>query len=301
MALNEYLREYRFTDAELKQLSDITGINVTRDMTDFSTRGVSAATVTALEALITAFDNYPTDSELLGMVSLATEEKDAIAEQIRIAIRKIRSMAEIKYGKAGKYKIFDFKDMAALSDNELDKLAKRVVRVGTTYLTELTSEGLTQAMLTALTDLYTDFDDALDTKEIAIETRNQSTQERVEKGNTLYTEVSRLCAIGRALYVDTNPAKYEDYVIYGSNYTPPALKGTVKRQENQEPIVEAHIHIAEPDITITTNADGKFYLQTLAAGAYNLECTKTGFQTVAMPFTIVEAVTTDLLIEMVPV
>ncbi len=44
-------------------------------------------------------------------------------------------------------------------------------------------------------------------------TRDTKTQERVMQGNALFREVSRLSSIGQTLFVNTDEAKYNDYVL----------------------------------------------------------------------------------------
>jgi hypothetical protein len=45
------------------------------------------------------------------------------------------------------------------------------------------------------------------------ENRDIETQNRVQKGNTLWDKMVTLASIGKSLYADTNPAKYNDYVL----------------------------------------------------------------------------------------
>lgn len=295
---NELKRIYLLTDGELKQFADQVVIFVTRDMTDFTPRGISAATLTALNLLITAFDNYPSDPELQGLVMQATEAKYASADQLKSAIRNIRNMAEITYKNGAKYQTFDFKDMARLSDDDLMRLARRVVRVGTTLLTELAAQGLTTSLLTALTNLANTFDSAINTQFNAIENRDLATQERITKGNTLYAEVSRLCSIGQTIYFEVNPAKYNDYVIYGSSGTTYILNFTVSDHNSHTPLANVDIHIHQPDIHLVTNELGIAHQQTLADGEYNFTCTKPEYQNVDSQFTISGQQTTHVTVEM---
>jgi hypothetical protein len=208
-------------------------------------------------------------------------------------------MAELKFGNSGEYRIFEFKDMAKLSDSDLNKLAKRVVRIGTTYLAQLASEGLTQAMLTALTALSNSFDDAQDAQEVAIENRNLATQDRVEKGNTLYAEVARLCSIGRTLYAETNPAKYNDYIIYGSEGTKTALRGLVRNSLTQEPIVDANINIPALGLSKFTNSEGRFEVQTMEAGSYDINVSHPEYQPITVTVIIVDGETTNVTVDLV--
>ncbi|NNV58046.1 hypothetical protein, partial [Limnovirga soli] len=201
-------RQYSMADGNLKQLADALKTSINRDLADFATRNITAANLTALQTLIDTFDETTTDEELLGMVTDATNAKDAIANNIRTAVRPIRNMAETAYGTTGKYNTFGFDGLSELTDADLYRLARRVVRVGNKLLAELAAQGLTAAQLTNIDTLATSFDTAIDAIENAVENRDLETQDRILKGNALWTEMSRLASIGRSLYEDTDEAKY---------------------------------------------------------------------------------------------
>lgn len=213
-------RLYSMADADLKQKADGLKATITRDLADFAKRNITATQVDAYQTTIDAFDETTTDEELKGAVTVAADEKNVIAENTRVAIRAIRGMADTAYNGKGKYNIFGFEDLARLTDADLYKLAKRVVRVGGKLFTDLAAQGLTQAQLTELDTLAKSFDTAIDAVEEAIENRDLETQDRIIKGNTLWQEMLRLAAIGKSLYEDTNEAKFNDYVLIGGGTAP---------------------------------------------------------------------------------
>ena len=206
-------RLYAMADGDLKQKADGLKTTINRDLPDFATRNITATQVTAYQTVIDVFDSTTTDEELLGAVMVATEAKNVMADHLRKTIRTIRSMAHIAYDGKGKYSIFGFEELSKLTDADLYKLTKRVVRVGGKLFTDLAAQGLTQAQLTNLDNLAKAFDTAIDAVEEAIETRDLETQDRILKGNTLWQEMLRLAAIGKSLYEDTNEAKFNDYVL----------------------------------------------------------------------------------------
>ena len=213
----ESIRDYKFSDGKLKQLSDETANSVTRDITEFTVRGVTAATVTAFETNAEDFDNLPTDEEKQGEVSVAAEEKRGAADKLKVAIRTIRTMAQDKWGvTAAKYRTFGFEGMDEMTDNDLHRLGKRVVRRATIYLTELASEGLTAPMIANLVTYNTAFDDGIDAVIDAEKDRDIATQTRADKGNELYKELVRFCNIGKDIWASKDEAKYNDYVIYNT-------------------------------------------------------------------------------------
>lgn len=207
-------RLYKIADASLKQLADDLKDSIVRDSADFESYGVNALKIQSLEALINSFNETTTDEELRGMVTTKVEQKNALAENLRQAISGVRNRAKNKYGEdSGKYKGFGFDDLSRLNDDELYRASKRVVRVATLALTDLATEGLTTEILDNITALGASFDKAIDAVGEAEEIRDLETQNRVEKGNALYTEMVKLASTGKTLYEANNPAKYNDYVL----------------------------------------------------------------------------------------
>lgn len=211
------VRDYKFSDGILKQKSDNVATSVTRDQTEFTSRGITAADVTAFTAQSGAFGDLPSDEELLGDVSVATETKDVAAEELRIKIRTVRTMAQNKWGEgSARYRSYDFKDLANLPDEELVRLGKRVKRVGTNQLLQMGTEGLTALMLNAIGLLVTDLDTKIDLQNDSVEVRDIATEDRIDDGNALYKALVRFCNTGKDIWETTDEAKYNDYVIYNT-------------------------------------------------------------------------------------
>lgn len=211
----EAVREYKFSDANLKQLADAVIMTVQRDLAYFANRGVNAATLATLRTAVDQFADTATDEEMVAAISLATEAKEAAAEAVRVMIRTIRSMAQNKWPKGGAaYAGFNFEGMATLNDDQLVRFARQVLRMATLMLTPLASEGLTAAMLTQLSTLTAAFDSAIDRKVSAVNQRDYAAQERIEKGNGIYREMMRLCNTGKDLFSTRDAARYNDYLMY---------------------------------------------------------------------------------------
>jgi hypothetical protein len=115
------------------------------------------------------------------------------------------------------YNSFGFGELANLSDDELYRTAKRVVRIATSLLSELSSEGLTIDILSNITQQAINLDIAIDAVGEAEEKRDLQTQDRITKGNALYIEMVKLAGIGKSLNEFSNEAKYNDYVLIETN------------------------------------------------------------------------------------
>lgn len=224
--LNE-TRSYPFADADLAQKGKGLATTIKRDLADFAARNVTAAIVSDFEMIIADFDDTSTDEELLGEQMDATDAKNKSMEDVKLAIRPIRNMADLVFKGKGKYHSFGFKDMANMNAEDLFRLAKRVVRVGGKFLADLAPQGLTQAQLNDLKNLYMLLDEKIDDAEDKEENRDLETQNRIQKGNDLWEKMVELASIGKSIYVDTNPAKYNDYVLETTpTNTPPPTPPT---------------------------------------------------------------------------
>lgn len=206
-------RMYSLSDGDLKQKADGLATTLTRDLTDLAARKITDGFIKHLRELTSNFDEHSTDAELLGLVEDATIKKNATRKEAEIAIRSIRNMADIAYSGKGKYSNFGFEDLTKVSDADFYRLAKRVVRMATKYLPDLEPHGLTTDQIGALKTLATNFDNDIDAIEDAVENRDVETQERINKGNTLWAEMSKLASVGKSVYEDVNEAKFNDYVL----------------------------------------------------------------------------------------
>lgn len=298
MALVEAIREYRFSDAILKQKMDDLIDSVTRDIDDFSTRGI--ADTTAVQELIDKFDDIPDDSYYRGNVSIATQDRDEAETALKSALRTIRTMAGNKWGESdARYRIYDLGRLSAMIPEKMVRVAKNVAQIATDQLADLASEGLTTDRIDALGTLRTTLDDKIDDKASKVKERDLATQRRINAGNELYKEMVRITNIGKDLYIDTNEAKYNDYVIYNTPTTeapadtiptPPATEsvatGTVTDQTDGSALAGVTVtaeHNGSVAATTTTDANGSFTMSGLAPGSgYVMRFTISGYEEEAL-------------------
>jgi hypothetical protein len=211
-------RNYTFSDATLKQKADGLLLLLDRDFVEFSDRGFNLVKRTAFVTKLAYFEDCPADEQLEGIKITATEDKNAARAVVEKMMRTIFLMARNAFSdKQGRYKEFGNADISQESDEELVRSAKILIITATKYLANLADEGLTAAKITALADAKSVLDSAIDVQREAINTRDISTEERIEAANEVYEILSKYSEIGRDIWVDTNQAKYKDYVIYEVN------------------------------------------------------------------------------------
>ena len=223
-------RNYNFSDGLLKQIADEIALFLVRDKTPFLTRGINDERVNAFKVMITTFDEAPYDEELLGDVTEATKIKDTAGENLRIAIRTVRTVVENAFGvKDGKYRVYKFERLNNTPDEILHRLARTVVTVARKQIVKypaLAEEGLTDAMIDNVETIDIDFDKYIDDQAAAIGERDIKKEERIILGNAVYKEMMKLCNVGKDLFASTDPARYHDYVIYNTPNAQPPEPGT---------------------------------------------------------------------------
>ena len=186
-----------------------------RDKVEFAKEGVTQAQLDAIGPMLKEYNDLPTDDELLGDEVIATQAKNKIKEQLHTKIEDVLNKVANKYGaESGYYRKFGIHSLSKLDGGKLLIGARRVLRVGKSMLTDLAEKGLTQAMLTDLETVTEEFDVALANQEDTASDRGIATDNRIEKANAIYTLVVKYCDVGKRIWVSTNEAKYNDYVIY---------------------------------------------------------------------------------------
>ncbi len=265
-------RSYNFSDAKLVQIVDAKIISATRDLTDLTPRGVTAARLEALETANEAFKILPTDEWWEGQVSLAVEARNTSRNLLESKLGNVRTMVQNKYGdKSVKYGTYKFEGMLALEDAKLVSRARGIFKQATLDAADLLAEGCTPAFLTALDDLIKDFDNKQDLVRQTESDRHNAVEERVKAGNAIYTEVDKICNTGKDVYRETDPAKYDDYIIYN---TPSGSSGnTIVREADVAFAADLNVDISTlegtDESTITIEVSGtnlKFFSATTPGG-----------------------------------
>ncbi|MCX6154482.1 MAG: hypothetical protein NT007_10000 [Candidatus Kapabacteria bacterium] len=189
-----------------------------RDATEFTTFGITSTITTAFKTKIDAFEALPTDTELAAVLVSATAAKNTIANDLRIMLRGIDVRAKMCFSSdMGKYSLFHSPTLSKLSDAELLIFSRMVKRSADLYHTELAVYGLTSTMITDLDTKSDDFETAIDTQRNAVAARDMATNNRTKKATELYDLLMSYCDIGKVIWYETNEAKYNDYVIYGTS------------------------------------------------------------------------------------
>ena len=238
MKKEEPKTDFNFSYAALEQLGDKADDLMIRDSAELATYGVDPVYIANVAAKTLALKNYATDEELKAAAAIATEQKEAAADVLRVGIRGMMvRVKQVFKPSSATYKGFGTKELDEITENDLVRCGHRVGRLAMQYLPQLAPKGVTPILITELDSATTILDEAIDTQDTANRMRNLATHERVEMANALYAIIVELFDFGKDYWYTRNEAKYNDYIIYntpGGGATPPdsnpisyTLEGTV--------------------------------------------------------------------------
>ena len=211
----EVITVFRFSFAMLKQLCDNMLQLLDRDIVEFTDRGFTPAKRAAFVSQLNAFLAIPSDEVLDGMKQTATQNKDNARLALEISMRSIINMVQTVFKNfPGKQAEFGDFEISRQKDEDLVRNAKLMKDSATKYLTDLTTEGLTAAKITAFGTLLNTLDTAIDLLEKAKADRNSITENRRIEANKLYEILIEHSNRGKSIFADVSQAKYSDYVIY---------------------------------------------------------------------------------------
>jgi len=211
-------RNYNFPDADLYMQCVERIKYATRDWKKFEQYGYKKERLTGFKALCQKFKNLPDDDELVGDQMIVTDKKYKASEKLKSAIRSIMTRVAIKYGnRSGRYRKFGTAKMGDMTDAQLLFCGRRVARVARAQIDFLDEVGVTENTIKRVADASSDFESSINIQQDKVADRDIAVERRIEQGNKLYQELVILCDIGKDIWAELDPVRYENYTIYESN------------------------------------------------------------------------------------
>ena len=211
-------RKYNFPDADLyvQCLERIKYAN--RDIKQFAQYSYDKQRLKTFRTNCDKFRKLPDDDELVGDQMITTEKKYSAAEKLKTAIRSVMTRVAIKYNnRSGRYRKFGTAKMGDMTDAQLLFCGRRVARVARQQIDFLADVGLNESQITRVTEACRNFENAMNIQQDKVSDRDIAVERRTELGNKLYDELIILCNIGKDIWAEVDPVKYEQYTIYESN------------------------------------------------------------------------------------
>jgi len=211
-------RKHNFPDADL-YLQCIERIRYAhRDADFFQQYGYDLERLKKFKVMCDKFRELHDDDELIGEQMMMTDKKYKAAEKIRSAIRSLMTRVAMKFSnRTGRYRKFGTAKLGDMTDAQLIFCARRVIRVARQQIDFLADVGVNENVLRRISESCQDFERAVNIQQDRIADRDIAVERRVEKGNDLYEELVTLCNIGKDIWEEKDPVKYENYCIYESN------------------------------------------------------------------------------------
>lgn len=189
-----------------------------RDIEQFEAYGYDLERLRKFKAMCDKFRQLPDDDELVGDQMVTTEKKYKAAEELKAAVRSLMTRVSMKYSnRSGRYRKFGTAKMGDMTDAQLIFCGRRVVRVGRQQIDFLAETGLNEQVISRVVKATQAFEKAVNIQQDKVADRDISVERRVEQGNKLYDELITLSNIGKDIWAEKDPVKYENYCIYESN------------------------------------------------------------------------------------
>lgn len=148
-------------------------------------------------------------------VSEAVAARDKKQEQIRAKIEGMVLRVRLCFGaQTPLIGVMDCHNLSQKNTSELLESCQNALAVLSENFAALSVFGLTQPMVDELAAARAELMVLADAVTDAQRERMEMTLRRADALNEIYETMVGFCTIGKLLWADVNPAKYEDYVIY---------------------------------------------------------------------------------------
>ena len=265
------VRKYNFPDPSLAQKVDLVVGFVERDLSRFGSYNYLEADRQRLITMNTEFKDLAPDEFWEGLKADEVNRKNEMRRLVGLAMNPVRDRVKLHFGEmSALYRSLKLSEVSKKSDHDYYYAVRNVHRLASLKKGVLAAKGLNDAMLLALENALKAFDTQIDVAEAAESTRAEETENRIIKGNSLYSELVLVCEMGKSTWADESAAKYKDYVIYETEAGKSNIAGTITNTAG-EPVVGAMVEDENKgDVVAETDENGNYLLTNTDTGAHVL-------------------------------
>ena len=206
---------FKFSYEKLYQLSNHTVSLMERDLSEFNNYGVTQQLIDEFRNVNENFVSTSYDNELLGNQMFMTEAKNILAEEIRSGLYQIMIKVRMYASKNSvMYLQFRNDEISKITDLELASQFRKSITIIRGKIETLTDYGFSEDLLNQFEGKLNNFTEKIDAKRLAINQRDIATQERHVKANKVYDLLSKYSYVGRMMWLKTDEARSNDYILY---------------------------------------------------------------------------------------
>lgn len=207
-------RKTKLSQFDLTMKSKVVIEAAKRDFASLSELGIT-------ESFLNEFENQVNELSKIKSYDLEriinsdiTEAKDEARLQLIILLQQTRRRFALVFNQShNEYIKYMQGDFIHAKNDLLLKMVTIVVEGLQKNLDQLSVVGITEATITEIKNRAAIFNHKLNLKIAAFEFSDNNTFERVEKINEVYENLLKLSNAGKVLWIEVNPAHYDDYVV----------------------------------------------------------------------------------------
>ncbi len=258
MSQQETATKFDFSYAELMAQALEKQAFLERDQDELAVKGITADNLAEYATKMAAFQAINDDGVFKALESEAVQIRNAAQEALGVKLRNIAGTAANVLGdKSAQYRTFGYDKIAGAEPPLFLLQAEIIADRADAYRPQLDTKGIDGDYIAAVRTDITAFQQTIKDVATAAGNRDVATQTRRAAANTLYDIIVNLADLAKILYVDTNEAKYNDYIIYHKSSTAQSRNGRLKAKQT----LTRELSAMTADTSIIIQNDGEAALE----------------------------------------
>ena len=204
-----------FSHHALTAKSIVTVMFAKRDVNLLAIFGINEAFIADFETKIQKLKAVSTYSTDKANKVLSTVLREDVRNVLYMELKKVRKRVSMVLPTTSEaYKQHMSGKLSKTSLEEFIKTAERIVEGLKIYSAQLVVLGIDEEFISTLENQIVDFTNVMANDKFIKETSDDNTVERAKAMDAVYSDLSKLCKAGKALWEDDNLARYKDYIIH---------------------------------------------------------------------------------------
>jgi len=207
-----------------------------RDELRLAPYGISSQYLTDYEQKVAELRVVPSDIEMENYKMKATESKNLIAEDVRCGLKKIVFFAKQVYEQdSAALALYLIGNLSKLSDADLLHFASVLANLTKLNIADFANVEITAEFCDNLISKCDTLNMQYAVIKNKIRERDKATEQRWIKANEVYTQMMKICEVGKFIWESESEACYNDYVVYPNSSSSTSTNEVV---DEENPVTE---------------------------------------------------------------